>query len=55
VKKVLLLAAAAAAGYAVWLKVERDREERDLWAEVTDSFGGNTFPPASEAGAPGAA
>jgi len=24
--------------------VEADRDERELWAEVTDSFGGNTFP-----------
>lgn len=38
-KKVFLIAAAAAAGYAAWLKIQQDREERDLWAEVTDSFG----------------
>ena len=35
-KRVLALAAAAVAGYAAWTKVQRDREERDLWAEVTD-------------------
>lgn len=43
-KKFLGLAVLAAAGYAVWAKVKADREERELWAEVTDSFGGNTFP-----------
>ncbi|WP_193311330.1 DLW-39 family protein [Georgenia satyanarayanai] len=45
-KKILGLAALAGAGYAVWSKVKADREERELWAEVTDSFGGNTFPDA---------
>ncbi|MFD1505919.1 DLW-39 family protein [Georgenia yuyongxinii] len=38
-KKVFLLATAAAAGYVAWIKIRQDREERDLWAEVTDSFG----------------
>ena len=38
-KKALLLATAAIAGYVAWIKVRQDREERDLWAEVTDSFG----------------
>ncbi|WP_226920766.1 DLW-39 family protein [Georgenia subflava] len=38
-KKALLMAAAAIGGYAAWIKVRQDREERDLWAEVTDSFG----------------
>ena len=38
-KKALLLVIAAAGGYAAWIKVRQDREERDLWAEVTDSFG----------------
>ena len=42
-RKILGLAVLAAAGYAVWSKVKADREERALWAEVTDSFGGNTF------------
>ncbi len=46
-KKFLGLAALATAGYAVWTKVKADREERALWAEVTDSFGGNTFPESS--------
>ncbi|WP_168202596.1 DLW-39 family protein [Georgenia wutianyii] len=48
-KKLLGVAALAAAGYAVWAKVRADREERALWQEVTDSFGGNTFPEAPEA------
>ncbi|GAA1640446.1 MULTISPECIES: DLW-39 family protein [Georgenia] len=38
-KKALLLAAAGVAGYLAWIKIRQDREERDLWAEVTDSFG----------------
>ncbi|ROR72923.1 DLW-39 family protein [Bogoriella caseilytica] len=38
-KKVLLITAAAVAGYFAWLKIQQDREERDLWREVTDSFG----------------
>jgi protein-S-isoprenylcysteine O-methyltransferase Ste14 len=38
VKKILVLAVAAAAAYLVWQKVAADREERDLWAEVTDTF-----------------
>ncbi|WP_019135626.1 DLW-39 family protein [Cellulomonas massiliensis] len=37
-KKVLLLVALAAAGYVVWQKYQQDRDERDLWAEVTDTF-----------------
>jgi len=37
-KKVLLLLAAAAAGYVVWQRYVQDRDERDLWAEVTDTF-----------------
>ena len=47
-KRVLALAAAAVAGYAAWTKVQRDREERDLWAEVTDTF--DERPPASTGG-----
>ena len=38
-KKFFAIVAAAVAGYAVWLKVQQEREERDIWAEVTDSFG----------------
>ena len=38
-KKAFLLAAATVVGYVAWIKVRQDREERDLWAEVTDSFG----------------
>ncbi len=35
-KKVVLLVALAGAAALVWRKVQLDREERDLWAEVTD-------------------
>jgi hypothetical protein len=37
-KKVLLLLAVAAAGYIAWQRYAEDRDERDLWAEVTDTF-----------------
>ena len=37
-KKLLLLAAVAAVGYVAWQKYTEDRDERDLWAEVTDTF-----------------
>ena len=37
-KKLLLLAAVAAVGYVAWQKYAQDRDERDLWAEVTDTF-----------------
>jgi hypothetical protein len=37
-KKVLLLLLVAAGAYGVWRRVEEDREDRDLWAEVTDSL-----------------
>jgi hypothetical protein len=36
-KKLLLLLAAAAAGYALWTRYAAERDDRDLWAEVTDS------------------
>lgn len=35
-KKLFVLALAAAAGFAVWRKRESDRAEQALWAEVTD-------------------
>ncbi|HYY11009.1 MAG TPA: DLW-39 family protein [Kineosporiaceae bacterium] len=35
-KKLLALVLAAAAGAAVWRKVQSDRAEQALWAEVTD-------------------
>jgi hypothetical protein len=37
-KKALVLVALAAAGYVAWRKIKEDREERELWAEVTDGF-----------------
>jgi hypothetical protein len=36
-RKLLLLLGVAAAGYLLWRRIE-DRDERDLWAEVTDTF-----------------
>lgn len=35
-KKVLVVLVAAAAGFALWRKVEADKAEQALWAEVTD-------------------
>ena len=35
-KKLVLIAAVAAVAIVVWKKVADDREERELWAEVTD-------------------
>lgn len=37
-KKLLFLAALAAAGYVLYTKYVQDRDERDLWAEVTDTL-----------------
>ncbi|MGO1316371.1 MAG: DLW-39 family protein [Cellulomonadaceae bacterium] len=37
-KKFVLLVLALAAGYVIWRKVSEDSAERDLWAEVTESF-----------------
>ncbi|HEY3438002.1 MAG TPA: DLW-39 family protein [Actinotalea sp.] len=37
-KKLLLLAAIAAAGYVLYTKYVQNRDERDLWAEVTDTL-----------------
>ena len=36
-KKLLLLLLAAAGGYVAWRRVEEDRQDRDLWAQVTDT------------------
>ena len=35
-KKFLVVAVAAAIGYAVWRSYAEDRDERDLWTLVTD-------------------
>ena len=35
IKKVLILAAVAAAGYATYVKVTAAKQERDLWNEAT--------------------
>lgn len=37
-KKLVVLLLAAAAGFLVWRKYTEDAAERDLWAEVTDTF-----------------
>ncbi|ROS75555.1 DLW-39 family protein [Cellulomonas sp. PhB143] len=37
-KKLLLVLLAAGAGYLVWRKYNESADERDLWAEVTDTF-----------------
>ena len=37
-KKVLLLLLAAAGTYGVWRRVQDDRQDRDLWAQVTDTL-----------------
>jgi hypothetical protein len=36
VKKLLLLAVAGATGFMLWRKMEADKAEQALWAEVTD-------------------
>jgi hypothetical protein len=36
-KKLLVLAALAAAGYAVYTKVTQAQDERDLWNEATSA------------------
>ncbi len=38
-EKLFWSAAGALAGWLVWTKVQEEREERSIWAEVTDSFG----------------
>jgi hypothetical protein len=35
--KVLLLLLVAAGAYGIWRRVEDDRLDRDLWAQVTDT------------------
>ena len=35
-KKLLVLAAAVAAGFLGWKKMQADKAEQDLWAEATD-------------------
>ena len=37
-KKFIMLVLAVGAGYAIWRKYSEQSTERDLWAEVTDSF-----------------
>jgi len=37
-KKVLILALVATAGYAAWRKYSEETARRDVWSEVTDTF-----------------
>ncbi|WP_231494841.1 DLW-39 family protein [Cellulomonas sp. KRMCY2] len=37
-KKLLVALLAAAAGYVIWRTYAEDRDERDLWTEVTDEI-----------------
>lgn len=37
-KKLVLLAAVGAAGYLAWRKYTEESADRDLWAEVADTF-----------------
>ena len=37
VKKLLVLVAVAGVGYLAYRRYIQDRDERDLWAEVTDT------------------
>jgi hypothetical protein len=36
-KKLLFLVLVGLTGFAVWMKLEADKAEQALWAEVTDS------------------
>jgi len=38
-KRFFWAAAGALAGWLVWSKVQEERQDRALWAEVTDSVG----------------
>ena len=37
-KKLLIALIAAVAGYVIWRTYAEDRDERDLWTEVTDEL-----------------
>ncbi|MGZ4597633.1 MAG: DLW-39 family protein [Actinomycetes bacterium] len=37
-KKLIVLAVAAAAGFLVWKKLQDDKAEQDLWTEATSEF-----------------
>ena len=38
-KKLVIALLAAVAGYVLWRTYADDRDERDLWTEVTDDVG----------------
>ncbi len=37
-KKLVVLAVAAAAGFLIWKKMQDDQAEQDLWTEATNEF-----------------
>ena len=37
-KKLVILAVAAAAGFLVWKKMQDDQAEQDLWTEATNEY-----------------
>jgi len=37
-RKFMLLLGVATLGYVVWRRIDDDRDDRDLWAEVTDTL-----------------
>ena len=37
-KKLIVLAVAAAAGYVIWKKLQDDQAEQDLWTEATSEY-----------------
>ncbi|MGZ4594586.1 MAG: DLW-39 family protein [Actinomycetes bacterium] len=37
-KKLIVLAVVAAAGFLVWKKLQDDKAEQDLWTEATSEF-----------------
>ena len=47
VKKLVVLAIAAAAGFLVWKKFQDDQAEQDLWTEATDDVRSAPPKPAS--------
>ena len=52
-KKLIVLAVAAAAGFLVWKKLQDDKAEQDLWTEATSEFADLRCRP-SGPGGPGA-
>lgn len=38
-KKFLGLLAAGIGGYALWIKIQQEKQDRAIWTEVTDTYG----------------